>query len=164
MDRILRLGTPALALALLVGCGAQEDPAPTAKEPSSAPAVVEPSTTGNPNPGPAREAPGAPVPSATEPGPTSAEPKADAAPGLEGPKAEAVKFTDEELANIKKLPPAEAEAALKQAVCPVSGENLGMDVPIKVVAEGRTFYLCCGGCKDAVAEDPKGVVAKLDKK
>jgi len=46
----------------------------------------------------------------------------------------------------------------------VSGENLGMDVPIKVSAEGRDFYICCGGCKDAVEKDPKGVLAKLDAK
>ena len=57
------------------------------------------------------------------------------------------------------------DAALKQAVCPVSGEHLGsMGTPFKITAEGRTFYLCCDGCVDKVKEDPKGVLAKLDKK
>ena len=37
-------------------------------------------------------------------------------------------------------------------------------MPIKVDAEGRTFYLCCKSCEDDVKKDPKGVLAKLDKK
>jgi YHS domain-containing protein len=39
-----------------------------------------------------------------------------------------------------------------------------MDKPIKVTAEGRTFFLCCESCEDKVKSDPKGVIAKLDKK
>ena len=157
MDRILRTGAPALALALIVGCAAQEGEGPatveTAKPAPGAPPVVAPSKDEAPNPAPTPSEPAAPIPSAT-----------DAAPAVEGPKAGTVKLTDEEIANIKKLPADEQEAALKQAVCPVSGENLGMDVPIKVSAEGRDFYICCGGCKDAVEKDPKGVLAKLDAK
>ena len=60
--------------------------------------------------------------------------------------------------------PARRTVALKQAVCPVSDENLGsMGVPIKVTAEGKTFYLCCKGCNKEVDADPKAVVAKLKK-
>lgn len=163
MDRILRLGAPALALALIVGCSAQEAEGPGAVEATrpapGAPPVVAPSTDGGANPAPTPSEPPAPIPSATE-----VAPPVEAEPAVEGPKASATKLTDEELANIKKLPADEQEAALKQAVCPVSGENLGMDVPIKVSAEGRDFYICCGGCKDAVEKDPKGVLAKLDGK
>jgi YHS domain-containing protein len=36
-----------------------------------------------------------------------------------------------------------------------------MDAPIKVSAEGNTFFLCCKGCKKEVEKNPKEVVAKL---
>jgi hypothetical protein len=100
------------------------------------------------------------------------EAKDSAAPSLEGPKSDtaegdtkSVKLTSAEEANIKKLPADEQAAALKQVVCPVSGEHLGsMGTPVKVSAENRTFYLCCKSCQDDVKADPKGVIAKLDKK
>jgi hypothetical protein len=98
--------------------------------------------------------------------------KTDDSPKLEAPKTEPAKektsdattLTDKELASIKELPAAEQALAIKQAVCPVSGDHLGgeMGKPIKVTAEGRTFFLCCEGCQDAVKKDPKGVIAKLD--
>lgn len=98
------------------------------------------------------------------------EPKKDeakkdeaAAPSLEGPDAASVALSDEEIAEIKKLPAEDHEAALAQAVCPVSDENLGsMDTPLKVSAEGRDFFICCKGCEKKVKSDPKGVLAKLD--
>jgi YHS domain-containing protein len=98
--------------------------------------------------------------------------KGDDAPPIEGPKAEsakpasaAVKLTAEELDEIKKLPAAEQAAAISQAVCPVSNHHLGsMEMPVKVTAEGRTFYLCCESCQDKLDANPKGIVAKLDKK
>ena len=98
--------------------------------------------------------------------------KGDEPPAVEGPKADnalpegkGVKLTATEIAAIKELPAAEQPAALAQAVCPVSAHHLGsMEKPIKVTAEGRTFYLCCDGCEDGLKADPKGVVAKLDKK
>ncbi len=169
MNRLLRLGAPALALALIVGCGAPEAEGPGSvgetKPAPGGPAVAEPSKDGAPAPAPTPSEPAAPNPSATEVAPpVEADPKADAAPAVEGPKAEAVKLSDDEIANIKKLPADEQEAAIKQGVCPVSGGNLGMDVPIKMTAEGRSFYICCEGCKDAVEKDPKAVLAKLDKK
>jgi hypothetical protein len=106
------------------------------------------------------------------PASSPAEGKDSAAPSLEGPKADAgpgdgkaVTLAGPEVANIKKLPADEQDAALKQLVCPVSGEHLGsMGVPVKVSAEDRTFYLCCKSCQDDVKSDPKGVIAKLDKK
>ena len=107
-----------------------------------------------------------PAPAAADPAPkTDAAPPAAEAPKADAPKAEAVKLTEDELAEIKKLPADEQDAALKQAVCPVSGEHLGsMALPIKVSAEGKTFYLCCKGCQKEVESDPKGVVAKLSAK
>ncbi|WP_337175331.1 hypothetical protein [Paludisphaera sp.] len=176
MYRMLRLGAPALALSLIVGCGAEEAPGPGNVEdsrPSVSTPAVPPSTDEMPNPAATRRAePSTPIPSETEIAPPveadpkadAADPKADAAPAVEGPEASKVEFTEDELANIKKLPADEQEAALKQGLCPVSGENLGMDVPIKMTAEGRDFYICCEGCKGAVEKDPKGVLAKLDGK
>ena len=68
-----------------------------------------------------------------------------------------------EIAEIRKLPEAErALARLKQIVCPASNHNLGsMDAPIKVTAEGKTFFLCCDACKDDLTKDAKAIVAKL---
>lgn len=98
--------------------------------------------------------------------PQAEEPKAEteaAAPSLEGPGAAAAVLSDEEIAEIKKLPAEDQDLALAQAVCPVSDENLGsMDVPLKVSAEGREFFICCKGCEKKVKSDPKGVLEKLD--
>ncbi len=109
----------------------------------------------------------------TEPSTTSPSGKTESAPPkVEGPtKSEtskptgaAAKLSDKELAKIKELPQAEQDAAIAQAVCPVSGHKLGsMDKPVKVTAEGRTFYICCDSCEDDVKTKGKEVVAKLDK-
>jgi len=97
---------------------------------------------------------------------------ADSGPAIEGPKVENEKtpagasgLSAEQLANIKELPSEEQQVAMKQLSCPVSGEPLGsMGKPLKVSAEGRSFYLCCKGCEKDVKADPKGVLAKLDQK
>ena len=56
------------------------------------------------------------------------------------PKTEAAKgasLTDAEIAKIKTLPADEQDAALKQAVCPVSGDHLGnMGTPFKISGRG----------------------------
>jgi hypothetical protein len=53
----------------------------------------------------------------------------------------------------------------KQKICPVSGEALGgMGDPVKVVVKGRTVFLCCDGCKEALLADPDKYLAKLDQK
>lgn len=171
--------------ALAVGCSTEEPATPATPSPASTPSpapnttpettskdTVKPESIQAPSPlakpetptkdqsaPPAVEAPKVDVPKIEAPKPEA--PKADAPKG-DAPKAAAVKLTDDEVAAIKKLPAAEQAAALKQAVCPVSGENLGsMDVPVKVSAEGKTFYLCCKGCKKELDADPKAVVAKL---
>lgn len=156
MDRILRFGAPALAMVLAMGCGAQEDTTATpAPEPGASSGTAKDAA---PSPAPTPSAEQSPSKDA------SPAPSKEGAPGLEGPKTSGVEFSPDEIANIKKLPADEAEVALKQGVCPVSDENLGMDVPVKVTAEGRTFYLCCKSCEEAVTKDPKKYIAKLDKK
>jgi hypothetical protein len=141
-----------LTLAALAGC---ESPTPDAAPaaPGGEPAATTPA--------------GAPdqVPSATP----ATEESAPAAPATEMPKeggepkaASTEGFSAEELAEIKKLPTDEQPIALAQKTCPVSGENLGMDVPIKKVVDGKTVFLCCKGCVKDFDADPSKFVA--DKK
>jgi hypothetical protein len=159
----------------LAGCAGEEGtPSPTAAEPS--PGQSPSKRLGGPmakkgdepaaKPGDAKtEAPSA--------APTAAPaPKGNEAPKIEGPSktdtskpaASAVKLSAKELAGIKELPQAEQDAALAQAVCPVSTHHLGsMGKPLKVTAEGRTFYICCDGCEEDVKTKGKEIVAKLDK-
>ncbi|HMB06258.1 MAG TPA: hypothetical protein VKP69_21300 [Isosphaeraceae bacterium] len=138
-------------------------PASSAPAPEDLPKATAPGTTSKPEPadieGLKVEGP-APTPARPE-GSKDQKPeeKADAAQdGKAGDEA----LSDEEVAEIKKLPAADAAKALAQKVCPVSGENLGgMGVPVRVSAEGKTFFLCCKGCNKEVKANPKAVVAKL---
>ncbi len=73
-----------------------------------------------------------------------------------------VELTEAETAKIKELPAEEAELALQQKVCPVSGSHLGgMGVPVKVTADGKTAFLCCEGCQSEFEADPAAALAKL---
>lgn len=108
-------------------------------------------------PGPADNGASSPDVAAVEPSPAE-----DQAP--EAINVAEVTLTEGEIAEIKKLPEDEAALALKQKVCPISGEHLGteaMGTPIKVTAEGKTVFLCCGGCKKMFESDPKTALAKL---
>lgn len=174
----LRLFPSALALSLLVGCAGEEGGA--SAPPTAPPPVITPGpTTHGPDPAPTA-APAAPAADkgeakdkAAAPAPTppaeetkADEKKAEEKPSLEAPKADAgaAKLSDEELANVKKLPAEDQPLALAQAVCPVSDEHLGaMDAPIKETVEGRTVFLCCEGCKDELKANPKAALEKLDK-
>jgi len=168
-----------LVLAALAGCNKPEE----ANQNVTKPPVAPGSAPESPPPAPATKAEmkpeGAPAPAAKEEVPKeSGEAPRVEAPVIEAPKVEppkdekkadneaaAVRFSAEELAEIKKLPASDQDRALKQLVCPVSGESLGsMGVPFKVSAEGKTFFLCCKGCNKEVKADPKAVVAKLNQK
>ncbi len=145
MMRIRGAGT-ALGLAALLVCGCAGE----GDAPAPAPA----------NGGPAAKAPAAAKPSTATPAARPSE-----GPKMEGPAGANTGPSDEVLANLKKLPAADQPLATAQKVCPVSGEPLGeMGAPIKVTAEGRTFFLCCKSCEADVKADPKAVIAKLDKK
>jgi YHS domain-containing protein len=159
------------SLWMVLGCGTEE-PAPTANP--AAPAVtpgLQPHQRPEMKTAPAKEPP---KESETKKADEvkKEESKTEALPKVEGPKTEAsksdaaaVKLTADELAAIKELPAADQDQAIKQAVCPVSGEHLGeMGKPVKVSAEGRSFFLCCDNCEEKVKKDPKAVIAKLDKK
>lgn len=70
---------------------------------------------------------------------------------------------DKMKAELAKLPPEDAESALKQHVCPVSGEMLGvMGPPIKVEVNGKQVWICCEGCREKLLADPDKYLAKLE--
>ena len=173
MEKSRRLWVLTLVLGI-GGCGGDESGSPAAGAGGAGgmtgPAVKKIDTPGGQASAESPTASGKTTPAATAP--SKDESKKGDAPSLEGPKTEtssgdsgAVKLTAAEIAEIKKLPPAEADVALKQVVCPVSGDHLGnMGAPVKTSAEGRTFYLCCKNCQDEVNANPKAVIAKLDKK
>jgi hypothetical protein len=158
MKMIRKTALAALVLGGVVGCAGEPESAPVPVMPKNPPAVK-------------KDIP-APSPAKTEPAPGKEEPKKDSPPKVEGPKtgsAErapgAITLTADELAEIKKLPAEDQEAAIKQAVCPVSDEHLGeMGTPVKVSAAGRSFFLCCNNCQKDVKANPQAVIAKLDKK
>jgi YHS domain-containing protein len=173
MTAIRKFGWSVLVLAAFAGCGKQE-PEPATPGPTDSVPV-----SGTPAP---ETPPAATLPADTKPEPekgtTAAPEMPKEAPAIQAPqptpatkddkkpadKSAAVSLSNKEVAEIKKLPKGEAELALKQLVCPVSGENLGkMGMPFKITAAGQTFFLCCDGCVDDVKADPAAVVAKLKK-
>jgi hypothetical protein len=135
--------------------------------------AAAPGQPGGPPPEALAKVKGGGGPAATKdaPAPTPDGKKTDDAPKVEGPKGDpgktssaAAKLTADELAAIKELPSDEQAVAEKQVICPVSDHSLGsMGKPLKVSAEGRTFYLCCKGCEKELTADPKAIIAKLDK-
>jgi hypothetical protein len=169
MIAIRKLGYSALILAAFAGCA--NEPAPTTPPETAKPeagATSPPAETAKPEAGAEKGAAPSTVPDMPKlespqstPAPKEKD-KEEAKP--EEKKAAAVTLSEEEVAEIKKLPAGDAELALKQLVCPVSEENLGsMGVPVKVTAAGQTFFLCCKGCNKDVQKDPEAVVAKLKK-
>jgi hypothetical protein len=61
-------------------------------------------------------------------------------------KADAVK---RDVSFVTKLSDADRKAAVAQKLCPVTEERLGsMGLPIKVVADDQSFFICCESCKD----------------
>lgn len=52
------------------------------------------------------------------------------------------------MSGIAQLPVWEQEAALKQRICPVSGDLLGSrGVPIRTVINGQSVFVCCQNCQ-----------------
>ena len=170
MNLFRKSALTALMLGAVIGCANEQDAAPKPSGP------VTPPPGESPAPGKKSEPAKATPFTEMLPPPSKDAPKTGEAgkpgdpPKLEEPKqsksdAAPAKLSEEELAAIKELPAADQAVAIKQAVCPVSSHNLGsMDKPIKVTAEGRTFYLCCGGCEEELKANPKAVIAKLDAK
>jgi YHS domain-containing protein len=71
-------------------------------------------------------------------------------------------------ADIRKamaqLSPEDRSLAMKQKVCPVSGEKLGsMGAPVKLDVKGQAVFICCEGCKDELLAQPDKYLAKIGK-
>ncbi len=65
-------------------------------------------------------------------------------------------------AELAKLSPEDAASALKQHICPVSGDMLGTTgAPIKVDIEGKQVWICCEDCRDQLLDSPEEFLAKL---
>jgi hypothetical protein len=167
MSAIRKFGWTALVLAGFAGC-AKDEPMPATPAPAETKAEA---TDAKPAAG-AEGTPSGEMKSDVMKGPSAAPagemPKIEAPQPTPAPKEEgkgaAVSLKPNQLAAIKLLPAGEAEQALKQVVCPVSGGNLGaMGMPYKITANGQTFFLCCDGCEEDVKADPAAVVAKLKK-
>ena len=151
---------PSLVLTgLIVGCNTDE-PASTATPPLVPPKSVSEKVS------PKKVEPAPP--------PIKSEDNKGTAPPLKTPNTDdspksalkGVQLSEKEIAAIQTLPAPDQAIALKQKVCPVSGGHLGdegMGAPVKITAEGRTFFLCCKSCVDEVKADPKAIIAKLDK-
>lgn len=106
--------------------------------------------------GPTEEAPVEPAPTTDMPGEAADETAETVAEPAEG------ELTAEQIETIRQLPEADAELALVQKTCPVTGEPLGsMGVPIKMDVKGRDVFICCAGCKGTVEEDPDAILAKV---
>ncbi len=181
MNLIRRFAWVVAVAGIAAGCGEEEGPAPapqgnpTTASPSLAPkkpiippsSVEEKAPKGEPGKG---EASASKEQSAKAPEPTKPAEgkKGDETPKLEPPKggaASASKLGPEEIANIKELPPADQELAMKQVYCPVSNDKLGeMGKPFKVTVDGRVVFLCCDGCEEKIKADPKKYFAQLDAK
>lgn len=163
-----------LALAMFVGCGETTtvDTPPTSTVPG--PGLDPASATPAPGAGPAAATPAEPAapapgaePAATAPAP--APEAASVAPAKGKVDLAAITLSAEELTEIKKLSEADQKLALAQKVCAVGEEDgkpnhLGsMGMPIKVTANGKTAFLCCGGCKADFEKDPAAAFAKIGK-
>ena len=68
-------------------------------------------------------------------------------------------------ATLAKLPMNERMAVEKQKYCAVANTSFlgSMGAPIKLEVDGKSVYLCCGGCTKKAKADPAGTLAKAEK-
>jgi hypothetical protein len=63
---------------------------------------------------------------------------------------------------LRELAPEDFALAVKQKLCPVTGQPLGsMGRPSRAVVEGRIVFLCCEGCEAPLKRSPEKYLAKL---
>jgi len=91
----------------------------------------------------------------------SSQRAANPAAELDGPPAQ-TSSGESMPEGLAKLTEAERVAALKQAVCPVTGEKLGsMGKPPMITVDGQKVFLCCAGCEEKLRRDPEKFLAKV---
>jgi len=67
-------------------------------------------------------------------------------------------------AALAELSTEDRAIAVRQKICPVSGEELGsMGAPLKVDVKGRAVFICCDGCREQLLAKPDENLAKIDK-
>jgi Cu(I)/Ag(I) efflux system membrane fusion protein len=67
-------------------------------------------------------------------------------------------------AALAKLSAEDRALAVKQKLCPVSGEPLGsMGAPVKVDVKGNAVFICCDGCREQLLAKPDEFLAKINK-
>ncbi len=78
--------------------------------------------------------------------------------------AKAADDAADDLPGLKDLSEADRKLAETQKFCPVSGNRIGTAgmTPYKMTFQGRTFFLCCDGCKDEVENHPDKYLKKID--
>jgi YHS domain-containing protein len=92
----------------------------------------------------------------------SKEQNQSAPPVSPAKEASAKETTQEVPAGLAELSAEDRELAIKQRICPVSGELLGeMGKPIKTTVKGQTVFLCCEGCEKELNDNPDKFLAKL---
>jgi len=66
-------------------------------------------------------------------------------------------------AVLARLPADQRRLVEQQSFCPILDQNrLGsMGIPIKLIIEGQSVYLCCDGCKKSAMANPKQTLAKV---
>ena len=103
--------------------------------------------------------PSTPQPAKLGTPPKKADSSGSASPA---PTAGAIKLTAAQLQNIAKLAPADQPTAIKQAVCPITGQPLGsMGKPEKIELDGHVVFLCCPACRDDAQRKKDDVLQKL---
>lgn len=71
-------------------------------------------------------------------------------------------MTTEMQEGLSELNESDRVLALKQKLCPVSGEPLGsMGAPLQVQVKNQSVWICCDGCEGRLKKDPDKYLAKL---
>lgn len=106
-----------------------------------------------------------PAPSATAGTPAAADTHADHSHDghAAGHDAQAGQSDMEKMmATLASFSPEDRASVMKQHVCPVSGEMLGvMSPPLKVDVNGQQVWICCPDCKQELLDHPDQYLAKL---
>jgi hypothetical protein len=95
---------------------------------------------------------------------------ADSAKAEAKPAGGEVTLSEDEVAEVNKLPEPDRAAALAQKLCPVGsfestaeGHLGSMGIPVKTVVKGQTVFTCCKSCLKSLEKDPDKYLANLKK-
>ena len=68
-------------------------------------------------------------------------------------------------ASLAKLPKEDRELAELQKFCPVLTESRlgGMGIPVKLVVDGQTVFVCCSGCTTKALSNPKATIESVNR-